>query len=334
MKAYFFLQFFMLCNGLLVAQEQKNYSNHEFSVTKIAFYNVENLFDTWDDPHCNDEEFLPWGIKNWNKEKLYNKLLKTARVIMGMGSWEMPALIGLCEIENRYVLDQLLLHTPLSSWPYSIIHFESPDHRGIDVALLYQASVFDVLYTEAIPVILTMDISLKTRDILYVKGVLCQLDTLHIFVNHWPSRYGDYTYTSLKRLRTAETLLRKLDSINYFTNGSKIVVMGDFNDEPWDESLKLLDRSDFHLINLMKEMKQEGQEGTIKYKSQWYFFDQILVSSNISSRCEAFIYRPHFLIMRDDRYLGNKPFRTYSGPGYIGGYSDHLPVFMKLKVKD
>jgi len=334
MKAYFFLQFLILCNSLLIAQEQKYFPNYEFSIAKIAFYNVENLFDTWDDPHCNDEEFLPWGIKSWNEEKLYNKLLKTARVIMGFGAWEMPAVIGLCEVENQYVLDQLLIRTPLSSWPYSIVHFESPDRRGIDVALLYRTSVFDMLWSEAVPIYLTMDTSLKTRDILYVKGVLCQYDTLHIFVNHWPSRYGDYAYTSLKRVRAAETLLKKLDSISFCTNDPKIVVMGDFNDEPWDESLKLLDRSDFQFFNLMKEMKEKGQEGSMKYKSQWYLFDQFLVSSNISDRCEAFIYRPDFLIMRDDRYFGNKPFRTYSGPRYLGGFSDHLPVYMNLKVED
>ncbi len=334
MRLYFILQILLTFCILSNAQVDGNPLKNRRHTVKMVFYNVENLFDIWDDPETNDDEFLPWGIKNWTYERLHSKLNHTSKVLIGLGKWNVPAIIGLCEIENRYILNQLVENSPLASWPYAILHYESPDHRGIDVALLYLSTQFEIISSEAVTANFDVDTSLKTRDILYAKGVLDKVDTLHLFINHWPSRYGDYAYTSLKRLNAAGTLHDKIDSIQRTTWEPKIIIMGDFNDEPGDESLRVLNKRDLSLINLMKNIKAEGQEGTIKYQSQWYFFDQIIISSNLRDRCRAFIYKPDFLFMKDEKYFGRKPFRTYSGPKYLGGYSDHLPVYLELELEN
>lgn len=326
--------------AILCAQGRKESISSRLEEYKIAFYNVENLFDTHDDPECEDDEFLPWGIKGWNRNRLNHKLQTTAKVIIGLGKWNPPAIVGLCEIENEAVLNMLITESPLASWPFAYVHFDSPDRRGIDVAMLYQREHFTVLNSDNIAVHLSFDSTLKTRDILYVKGLFCNRDTLHIFINHWPSRYGDYAFTSRKRMAASRILRENVDSLYHVCKDPKIVIMGDFNDEPDDESLRFLYENDTKLHNLMKDPGKTKLEGSIKYKSQWYVFDQILVSSNLldpgGKICipdrRVWIYHPDFLLMKDEKYFGIKPFRTYSGPRYIGGYSDHLPVFIKLKV--
>jgi hypothetical protein len=310
------------------------------------FYNTENLFDTKDDTLKNDEEFLPDGDRRWDNHKFYNKLNNIAKVIIAAGEWQPPAIVGLCEIENRYVLNQLVYETLLKKSGYAIIHQESPDWRGIDVAMLYRKEVFspDTFFT--IPVHFPFDPESKTRDILYVKGRLDGTDTLHIFVNHWPSRYGGYLETKPKRAFAAGLLRHKVDSLCGIRPESKMVILGDFNDNPSDESmLQLLqaengaDHNRCQLVNLMSIYEQDHAVGTLKYRENWDVFDQVIVSSNLLNgetglkvkAGRALIYQPGFLLEKDERFLGEKPFRTYHGFEYQGGFSDHLPVYIDLE---
>jgi predicted extracellular nuclease len=312
----------------------------------IAFYNCENLFDISDDTAKQDDEFLPGSIKRWNKSKFYNKLYKISRIIIALGGWNPPVIIGLCEVENDYVLNKLVYGTPLLKWNYQYIHMESPDIRGIDVALLYRPDYFLVTEQENIRVFFPFDQAIKTRDILYVKGVLLGQDTIHLLVNHWPSRYGNYAATKKRRIHTAKILRHKVDSIINSDHNPYIIIMGDFNDGPLNQSIDIVvnGRNDStgesigKLINLFKSKKTVKETGTIKYKGEWDIFDQILVSSNLINKNHSLfivdeiarIYNPEFLLINDDKYWGKKPFRTWAGPRYIGGYSDHLPVYIVL----
>ncbi len=166
---------------------------------RVMFYNVENLFDTKDDSLTSDEEFLPDGDRHWNTNKFYKKLNNIYKVILGVGEWNPPAIVALCEIENRFVLNQLVYQTPLKKFDYKVVHFESPDRRGIDVAMLYRKELFHVDTAFPIQINFPFDENSKTRDILYVKGSFDKKDTIHFFINHWPSRYGGYMQTKPKR---------------------------------------------------------------------------------------------------------------------------------------
>ncbi|MCB2220589.1 MAG: endonuclease/exonuclease/phosphatase family protein [Bacteroidetes bacterium] len=314
---------------------------------RLMFYNVENLFDTKDDTLKNDDEFLPDGERHWDTHKFYKKLNNTARVIIGVGAWNAPAVVGLCEIENRFVLNQLVYETPLKNFGYSIIHHESPDWRGIDVAMLYRKDFFtpDTFFT--IPVLFPFDLNSHTRDILYVKGRLGGKDTLHIFINHWPSRYGGYLETQPKREFAAGLLKHRVDSLFRVNPENGILIMGDFNDGPSDESvskiLKALPEpidSCCYLVNLMAYYDADKFMGTLKYRENWDVFDQVIVSSGLLDGSigivvkagKAMIYQPDFLLEKDERYMGNKPFRTFYGFEYLGGFSDHLPVYVDLEI--
>ena len=313
---------------------------------RIMFYNTENLFDTNDDTLTNDDEFLPDGERHWDNHRFYRKLNNIAKVIIGVGEWQPPAIVGLCEVENRYVLNQLVYETPLKNFGYRIIHAESPDWRGIDVAMLYRKDQFfpDTFLT--IPVQFPFDPGSKTRDILYVKGRFDETDTLHFFINHWPSRYGGYLASQPKRDHAASILKGKVDSLFGIDPKSKIMIMGDFNDGPSDNSIlnvlqagaNASENDILLLINLMKPFEDDQTTGTLKYRQSWDVFDQFIVSAIFMvpdtgfqiSGGKAFIYNHDFLFEEDERYLGRKPFRTFYGFDYLGGFSDHLPVYIDL----
>ena len=199
---------------------------------RILFYNVENLFDTTHDSLKNDAEFLPQGKKYWTWKKYQDKCSKIGKIIMAVGGWELPEIVGLCEIENKKTLNGILYSTSLKKANYKIIHKESPDHRGIDVALLYQADRFFPIDTAFLELIYTKSNYSTTREILYVKGVTHTDDTLHLFVNHWPSRWGGQLESEHKRISAALLLRKKVDSIFINNNKAKIIIMGDFNDYP------------------------------------------------------------------------------------------------------
>ncbi|MFC2123820.1 endonuclease [Bacteroidota bacterium] len=317
-------------------------SNEQSS--RIMFYNVENLFFPADDTLKSDEDFTPTGQYYWTFSRYRKKLNNIARVIIAIGEWHVPVLIGLCEIEEQRVLQDLIYKTPLKTAQLNFIHTNSPDKRGIDVALLYDQDKFEPMHYEAIEVSGAQVPDLITRDILYVKGVLLNTDTLHVFVNHWPSRRGGKIESQQRRILAASILKTKTDSINNSEIMPNIVIMGDFNDEPDDTSiLNILQAkgspgSEVSLINLMYPLKQRG-EGTYSHIQNfkvWEMIDQIIVSQNIFDACfnlddsknHVEIFRPDWLLDPESF----RPLRTYTGLKYSGGYSDHLPVFMDIQA--
>ena len=314
---------------------------------RLCFYNLENLFDPENDSLTMDDEFTPDGIRRWYKSRLHIKIAQLAKVILAMGGWEAPELVGVCEVENENVIKKLVYDSPLASYTYAYIHFDSPDERGIDVALLYRPDKFDIVYTQAIAVVDTFLRPIPTRDILYIKGVLPhkRKDTLHLFVNHWPSRYSGYAESQIKRINVAKLLYSHLNSILLMNPHAAIVVMGDFNDEPRDESVSTYLKIRFHpdslrtneLLNMMYPYVSQNNIGTHKYAQHWSIFDQIMVSSAMLSKQNAWqikrkalIFDAPFLLQTDEKYMGLKPYRSYHGMKFQQGFSDHLPVYLDV----
>ena len=311
---------------------------------RVMFYNVENLFDTEDNSLTADEAFTPEGDYHWNKKRLYKKLNNLSRVILAAGEWDYPALAGLCETENRKVLEMLIRYTPLQKAGYQIIHYDSPDPRGIDVALLFRPEVFRPLFHQGIQPRDSAGNPLKTRDILYVKGILANTDTLHVFVNHWPSKYGGVAASLHKRFAVARTLKSLTDSI--FCQGpAHVLIMGDLNDNPMDASVReilgacpdtLNCPSGFY--NLMAPHLNRPAVGSHKYRGQWDIIDHIIVSEtlfrgNLGLKARSgHIFRPEFLLTQDESWTGFRIFRTYNGRKYEGGFADHLPVYTDIIV--
>lgn len=305
---------------------------------RIMFYNTENFFDTIDNPSTNDEEFLPDGDKNWNSYRYWNKVNKLFQVIAAAGEYRPPEIIGLCEVEGYIPLNNLIKNTPLSKYAYNIVHKDSPDRRGIDVALLCRTDKVEILYKEFIRLNYKNDTAWRSRDILYSKLKVSD-DTLHVFVNHWPSRRGGESASEKYRLLASSCLSLKTDSLLKADKAAKIVIMGDFNDEPENESLRNLAKNG--LINLSDSLRLRYKYGTYKYRTSWDMFDQFVVSQNLFKDDRLFtnaasleVFRPDFLLRDDPANGGSKPYRTFLGPRYIGGYSDHLPVLLDLYYKE
>lgn len=331
------IPFFIAAQNPIVEKEQKD-------SFRLMFYNVENYYDPFDDSLTNDDEFLPKGIRHWTYSRFLKKRNNIYKTILAVGGWEPPAIIGLCEIENRFVLKQLLYETPFAHFEYRIVQEESPDHRGIDVALLFNPKVFQVLFHQAIAINFPDAPTSKTRDILYVKGLVFGEDTLHIFVNHWPSRYGGELSSEPRRIFVAQQLAKHIDTIREKNKDASIVVMGDFNDYPFNKSvmvdLNAGKNSDSNrLINLMPDYKNYSL-GTHKFEGEWGVLDQIMVSSALFLQDkaifvdgEAQIFDADFLLQEDTKFLGKMPFRTFWGMKYRGGFSDHLPVFVDFHKK-
>ncbi len=332
----------------LTAQELQN---HEYprGDMRIMFYNVENLFDVYDDSLKTDEDFTPEGAKHWTPSKYQKKLFNISKVITAVGQWEYPELVGMCEIENRFVLEELLKRTALKNFNYRIIHKDSPDNRGIDVALLYRSDRFTPIDFEPVKVRFPFDANKPTRDILYVKGKTYTNDTLHIFVNHWPSRWGGQMATDEKRMYAASVVKRKTDSLFKAERNPKIIVIGDLNDYPQNNSLvevleaqtKFDDIKDRKLYNLAFYLQESKGKGSHKHEGEWGVLDQIIVSgfllnskSNLSSTIDdAHVFEAPFLMEPDLTYTGFITYRTYIGMTYHDGFADHLPVYIDLWLK-
>lgn len=303
----------------------------------IAFYNLENFFDTQDDPYLLDDDFTPKGFRNWDERKFGKKAKKIAKAISKIGleeSGHLPVMVGMAEVENKAVVQTLLQSKRLRDVDYDLIHFDSPDERGIDTALVYDKKHFVVLDAETIPLLVKNTNGDRdfTRDILYVHGKLHQ-EEVHVFVNHWPSRRAGDEDTSYKRIKAAETILQKINIIP--GDDPNIIIMGDFNDDPNAESIQVLMQTGM-FINPMKKLLSP-KSGSANYKGKWSLFDQILVShsllnfeANTHSFVKAEIFAPRFLKEWKGRYKGN-PFRTFAGKKYLGGYSDHFPVYIVLE---
>lgn len=342
MKTGFIVQIALILTLQLTAQ---NEGKQDF---KIMCYNVDNFFDCIHDSISNDSEYLPTGIRAWNNIKYQKKQANIAKVITAVGGWDAPALVGLCEVESDKCLYDLTHYSGLKNLGYKYIHYDSPDPRGIDVALLYQAVQFKLLYSEPIRIHFPQSPEIKTRDLLYVKGIIPTGDTLHVFVCHLPSRLDGELESESKRKSVAQVIRLKSDSIFNVKLQPKIVIMGDFNDYPTNSSMvdvlkanPITDSiSPYKLYNLMYKLHIVGK-GTNKFKGEWGVLDQIIVSGNLlnssrsfyTSQSNAHIFDAGFLLENDKAYLGEQPFRTYTGFKYHEGFSDHLPVYADFWYK-
>ena len=319
--------------------KEKQQSKLNFTV---VFYNVENLFDTVDEPGKSDEEFTPDGPKQWNQERYSKKVNDIAKVLSSINDKELPEIIGLCEIENQKVLEDLVGNSQLASGEYKIVHYESPDNRGIDNAFLYRPDEFEVISARPIHVSFEGEPDFHTRDILYVKGKTTNGEEMHIFVNHWPSRIGGTDATESSRLPIASILKNKIDSIQHQNNLAEIIVIGDMNDEPSNLSLAVVlgasrpESETDGLVNLMYPIYDENL-GSYVYQGDWNMLDNIVVSSNLlddkgfcCTEKQGHVFHQEWMEYKnsDDQISPNK---TYGGSNYYGGVSDHFPVFLSLK---
>jgi predicted extracellular nuclease len=306
----------------------------------IAFYNVENLFDVENDPHTNDDDFLPTSAKRWTPKRYKNKLTKLGAVISRIGDENTetaPVIIGLAEVENKKVLTDLVQSKSLINEAYSYVHYDSLDERGIDVALLYKSAIFKVENSETFSVYLQTESGKRdyTRDILLVQGILNN-EQIHIIVNHWSSRREGEKETEFKRLAGSKKVNTIIKTIKHKEPNAKIIVMGDFNDNPNDTSITLMEKES-GLYNPCKTVWTRDK-GSSNYNFQWNLFDQILFSTNFFGTNNsslnlqsANVFNSNVLTQYHGKYKG-QPFRTYVGKKYKGGYSDHFPVFIQFKA--
>ncbi len=333
--------------AILLLQSLGAQQPKEYIVRSILFYNVENLFDTINDPLTLDDDRTPEGKYRWTKERYETKLDRIAKVVEDFkinGMSAIPDLIGLCEIENVFVLQDLVNHSRMRPMGFEIIHHDSPDKRGIDVAMLYRGDSFmpvafqkhhlkirnENFYTES------------TRDQLVVKGFLDE-EEVYLIIVHWPSRRGGTQISNPRRIAAAQLTRKILDSINRLGQDSNIIIMGDFNDNPTDISVRkgitnyrrthTADSALFY--NPMEILYRKGL-GSLAYRDQWSLFDQIIISEKLRSGSKgnyrfwkAGIVYKNYLMTRNGRYKGY-PLRTYAGGTYTGGFSDHLPVYLLL----
>jgi exonuclease III len=323
-----------------------------YKIRTISFYNVENLFDTIDNPETFDDDFTKIGKYKYSSRIYWDKIERLSKVISEIGYEKTntgPVIVGLAEIENRSVLEDLINSKNLKNEQYNIVHFDSPDRRGIDVALLYKENFFKPLDQKAFEVRLWDESGKRilTRDQLLVTGLLDD-ELIHIIVNHWPSRRGGQLRSSSKREKSAYVTTQIIEIINAEYVNPKIIIMGDFNDDPIDISIKegLKSTGDLKklkkniLFNPMERMFKSGFN-TLGYRDGLNLFDQILLSEaciNMNNSYNSFkfykagIFNPNYLITQDGRYVGY-PLRTYKNETYNKGYSDHFPVYIYLIKK-
>lgn len=343
MTQFFRIISFLLITGLLSAQAP---GKKTFNIHTVAFYNVENLFDTINDPKTFDDDRTPKGRDRWTAKIYQKKVSSMAKVIAGIGkqiSQSSPTLVGLCEVENRKVVEDLIADPQLVSSNYGIVHIDSPDERGIDVALLFKKNHFVPTSYYNHPLYLYNDNGKRdyTRDQLLVTGLL-DGEEIHLIVNHWPSRSGGQARSEPKRIKAAELNKKIIDSLLKQNRKAKIIDMGDFNDTPSNKSLKetlqtVAKRNRTktkQMFNPMESMEKKGL-GTSAYRDSWFLLDQIFVSGSLLKKSpsswyfwKAGIYNPPFLFNQKGRYKGY-PFRSFAGT-YLNGYSDHFPVYIYL----
>ena len=290
----------------------------EKSSLRIVSYNVENLFDTKHDTLKNDSSFLPEGMHHWTYRRYQTKIDRIAQVLVNIGGWESVPLVGLCEVENARCLRNLCYK--LRRFHYKYVHYDSPDERGVDVALLYDSTRLSILNRRALSLSLDGD---ATRDILYVSALYKQRDTVHVMMCHLPSQLGGASNTDWKRQRAKSLIQSQIDSIFLFQPSGNIVVMGDMNTSAQDDLTGM--------VNLMIPIQKMGQ-GTHKYQGIWTCLDQFYVSQSIATKATTTIFSPWWLLEEDTKYLDYKPHRTYIGFRYNDGYSDHLPIVLHLRL--
>lgn len=320
--------------------------NKAYKVACIGFYNLENLFDTEDDPAIRDEDFTLDGRYTWGEEKYQNKLTNMAHVIADLGTSVSPdgcAVLGVCEVENKKVLEDLVAEEKIKDRDYKIIHFDSPDRRGIDVGLLYQEKYFKPTNSVSHELKFESDPDYKTRDQLVVSGEL-DGDKVHIIVAHWPSRSGGMEKSQPRRIDAAILGRKIIDSLLVADANAKIILMGDLNDDPINKSVKNYIRAKSKIAKMKKgdmynTMYSKFKQGdcTLAYRDAWNLFDQLIISEGLTSQDassyifhKSYVYSKEYLKQKDGNYKGY-PKRTHAGGKYLNGYSDHFPVFLVLK---
>lgn len=290
--------------------------------------NCENLFDTRHDSLKNDLEFLPDGSYKWTPYRYWAKLNHLGQEIVAQSD-PVPDFVAMCEVENDSVLFDLTKRSLLRNAGYEYVMTSSPDERGIDVALLYQPASFALLHSHSIRIKPLPD-TRPTRDILYASGLVITGDTLHIFVVHAPSRRGGEQVSRPYRLLVASQLAEAVDSVYAISRDAKIIIAGDFNDYADSPALQYL--YEHHLINISSDAQgSHGAKATYRWHGEWRSLDQILCSPSLAARKQSSVIGDlPFLLEDDEKYGGKKPYRTYLGPRYLGGYSDHLPLVVQF----
>ncbi|MDR0940461.1 MAG: endonuclease/exonuclease/phosphatase family protein [Mediterranea sp.] len=318
---------------------------------KVMFYNLENFFDTIDDPNVSDAEFTPQAAKKWNTEKYYKKLHNIERVLFDIAAinQDYPAVIGVSEIENRNVLEDIVATPKLSPARYRISHYDSPDRRGVDVAFFYRPDVFKLEGDSAVKAYVPEQPDFLTRDILTMWGTI-DGEPFFFMVAHWPSRLGGKEVSEFKRVALGRQTRAIADSVRRANPATKVVIMGDLNDDPTDKSIakalgakgKLKEVGDADYYAPYTEMLKAGL-GTLGYDDAWNIFDNIIVSGNLvhpakgtlriekgpGSKYYGNIFKARYLIQQDGRYRGY-PLRTFVSDNFQNGFSDHLPVYIYL----
>ncbi|WP_220429203.1 endonuclease/exonuclease/phosphatase family protein [Tenuifilum thalassicum] len=335
---------FILKPQQTLAQGKGN--KEQYKVSCIGFYNLENLFDTI--PGENDTEFTPNGRNKFTSERYWHKINHMSEVISQIGSEIFPggpAILGICEVENRSVVEDLVNSPKLKPSGYQIVHYESHDHRGIDVGLLYRPEFFKVTSHRSVPLRIKDNPNFKTRDQLVVSGLL-DGEPIHIIVDHWPSRRGGEKRSLPYRMAAAKLTRSLVDSILATDPNAKIIVMGDLNDDPDSKSvIKGLGANPYRnklkpgeLFNAMGSLYHEGI-GTLAYRDSWNLFDNIIITQSFLNTdkttwtfYKAKVFNKPFLQQKSGRFAGY-PWRTYVGGNFMGGYSDHFPVYMFLIKK-
>ncbi len=331
----------LLFLSLLPLLSQKNVNSF-----LVVSYNVENLFDTINSPEFDDDEFTPSGGKEWTYERYKKKLGDLGKVIRSLPGKELPAVIGLSEIENKGVLEDLIKVRGLRKEKYRIVHEDGSDPRGIECALLYQPELFKYSSHEYIQVEDMQDPDYIHRRILHVSGSGPDGSNLHIFMNHWKSRSGGQKETERKRMYSAITLRKQLDRLLARDSDVKVIILGDFNDEPTNNSLtkglsatnkrKNVDMGEY--FNLFYDKHNTGNKGTYNYKGTWNMLDQVVISYSLLNQKKGFsttfesgrIFQEEFMMFLSEEYNTLLPSATYGGPQYYGGPSDHLPVYVEF----
>jgi predicted extracellular nuclease len=331
----------LLFAGLLYSAVATAQENITF---RVVCWNVENLFDVRHDSLKQDREFLPTSPRRWNYGRYQKKLANVSRVIAALGEWQAPALVGLCEVENENVMRDLTRYSPLKTLDYRYVITNSPDIRGIDVALLYQRDRFKLISSQSLRVRPARKSNRPTRDILHVTGQLLNGDSLDVFVCHFPSRMGGVKKTEPYRLVVAQTLKNAVDSLFTVRLHPQIIIMGDMNDYPRNKSIKDILAATAppphpepnKLYHLLARKTKETKSGSYKYQGVWGLFDHLIVSGSLlipqsgffTDESKANVAHLPFLLVKDEKNGGTQPFRTYNGMKYRGGFSDHLPVYV------
>jgi predicted extracellular nuclease len=318
-----------------VAEAQKNIT--------VMFYNTENFFDTENDPNKNDDEYLPDSKLKWDEKKYQNKIDHISQVIDSVGGTGFPALVGLCEIENKKVLEDLCSKSSLKEASYGIINTDGKDDRSIDVGLLYNKNLFELKGWQSVNATSPAIPDYKTRDILFASFLFNKKETVYVFVNHWPSRRDGEKESEPKRVYAAQQLRSKVDSLLKVDPKSRILIMGDFNDHPDNNSINSTlmakdqpkDKKD--LLNCYYNIDKE-RKGSHYFDKEWRSLDQIIVSQGMLKNKKglnfdgksAYVFKKDFILFKNEKTGEVRPNRTYGGEKYFNGYSDHLPIYINL----